>query len=338
MARELKVAIEVSLFERRAPGLYHNTAVIIGSDGEIRGLYRKMHIPDDPLYFEKYYFTPGDLGFKSFDFGRGLSRDAGLLGSVVSGGRAADRAAGSKRALLSHRHRLASGGKRRVGSGAVRCLVHHSAGARHRQRSLCRRGQSRWPRDGQHSRQRGEGAGLDFWGGSFLADPFGRIIAKASHDKEEILMGTVDVKLQEEIRRNWPFLRDRRIDAYGPITAEIRKVDDAPRTAASTRQRALATACPPSGSRNGPPGWPGRIIAAIGRESFEPIPYVYAEIVRHLARAARVELIVNDAEAEAGAREYIDACQCIASPGSAHQLSPAGPPIADGCATPAQSS
>ena len=121
-----------------------------------------------------------------------------------------------------------------------------------------------------------QGAGLDFWGGSFLADPFGRIIAQASHDKEEILLGTVDVKLQEEIRRNWPFLRDRRIDAYGPITAEVWKVDDAQEIAAASPhragyrmpaewepQRATWLAWPHNRT-----DWPGK---------FQPIPYVYAE-------------------------------------------------------------
>jgi N-carbamoylputrescine amidase len=223
LARELHVAIEVSLFERRAPGLYHNTAVIIGGDGEIRGLYRKMHIPDDPLYYEKYYFTPGDLGFKSFDLEEGsvgtlvcwdqwypeAARLTALQGANVIfyptaiGWHPAEReewGAAQYEAwfTIQRSHAIANG----VYVGAVNRVGHETGNVRGNQ---------------------GKGAGLDFWGGSFLADPFGRIIAKASHDKEEILVGTVDVKLQEEIRRNWPFLRDRRIDAYGPITQRFGK-------------------------------------------------------------------------------------------------------------------
>jgi N-carbamoylputrescine amidase len=218
VARELKVAVEVSLFERRAPGLYHNTAVVIGSDGEIRGIYRKMHIPDDPLYYEKYYFTPGDLGFKSFELEEGSvgtlvcwdqwfpegARLTALLGANVIfyptaiGWHPAEKEEWGEAQYeawftIQRAHAIANG----VFVGAVNRVGHETGNIRGNE---------------------AKGAGLDFWGGSFLADPFGRIIAKASHDKEEILVGTVDVKLQEEIRRNWPFLRDRRIDAYGGIT------------------------------------------------------------------------------------------------------------------------
>jgi N-carbamoylputrescine amidase len=223
MARELRVAIEISLFERRAPGLYHNTAVVIGSDGEIRGIYRKMHIPDDPLYYEKYYFTPGDLGFKSFDLEEGSigtlvcwdqwypegARLTALQGANVIfyptaiGWHPAEKeewgaAQYDAWMTIQRGHAIANG----VYVGAVNRVGHETGNIRGNQV---------------------KGAGLDFWGGSFLADPFGRIIARASHDKEEILIGTVNVKLQEEIRRNWPFLRDRRIDAYGPITQRYGK-------------------------------------------------------------------------------------------------------------------
>ena len=223
VARELKVAIVVSLFERRAPGLYHNTAVVIGSNGEIRGMYRKMHIPDDPLYYEKYYFTPGDLGFKSFDLEEGSvgtlvcwdqwypegARLTALQGANVLfyptaiGWHPAEKeewGAAQYEAwfTIQRAHAIANG----VFVGAVNRVGHETGNIRGNQVA---------------------GAGLDFWGGSFLSDPFGRIIAQASHDKEEILLGTVDVKLQEEIRRNWPFLRDRRIDAYAPITQRYGK-------------------------------------------------------------------------------------------------------------------
>ena len=223
LARELHVAVVVSLFERRAPGLYHNTAVIIGSDGEIRGIYRKMHIPDDPLYYEKYYFTLGDLGFKSFDLEEGsvgtlvcwdqwypegarLTALAGaniILYPTAIGWHPAEKqewgaAQYDAWFTIQRSHAIANG----VFVGAVNRVGHETGNVRGNQVS---------------------GAGLDFWGGSFLAAPFGRILAQASHDKEEILLGTVDVKLQEEIRRNWPFLRDRRIDAYGPITQRFGK-------------------------------------------------------------------------------------------------------------------
>jgi len=223
VARELKVAIEVSLFERRAPGLYHNTAVVIGSDGEIRGIYRKMHIPDDPLYYEKYYFAPGDLGFKSFELEEGSigtlvcwdqwypegARLTALQGANIIfyptaiGWHPAEKAEwGAAQydawSTIQRSHAIANG----VYVGAVNRVGHESGNIRGNEV---------------------KGAGLDFWGGSFLADPFGRVIAKASHDKEEILIGTVDPHLQEEIRRNWPFLRDRRIDSYGPITERFGK-------------------------------------------------------------------------------------------------------------------
>ena len=155
---------------------------------------------------------------------------------------------------------------------------------------------------------RAEGPGIEFWGGSFLADPFGRIIAKASHDKEEILIGEIDLALIEDTRRNWPFLRDRRIDAYAPITrrfldpvsADPRQKTARAQVAVTDRRRAnWATACPPSGSRHeatwlawphNPEDWPGK---------FQPIPWLYAEIVRLLAARERVHILVDDRESRA---------------------------------------
>jgi len=217
-ARLARVAIVASLFERRAPGLYHNTAVTLNSDGALISVYRKMHIPDDPLYYEKYYFTPGDLGFKAVDtaFGRiGTlvcwdqwypegARITALQGAEVLfyptaiGWHPAEKAEFGEAQYdawqtIQRSHAIANGvyvaGVNRVG-------VEH----------------------GDIEGNRAEGAGLEFWGGSFLADPFGRVIAKAAHNKEEILIGEMDLGLIEETRRNWPFLRDRRIDAYAPIT------------------------------------------------------------------------------------------------------------------------
>lgn len=218
LAGELKIVLELSLFERRAPGLYHNTAVILDTDGEIHGIYRKMHIPDDPLYYEKYYFTPGDLGFQSFDLEVGNvgtlvcwdqwypegARLTALQGANVIfyptaiGWHPAEKeewgtAQYEAWFTIQRAHAVANG----VYVGAVNRVGLETGNVRGNQVP---------------------GAGLEFWGGSFIADPFGRILAKASHDKEEILVATVDPKLQEEVRRNWPFLRDRRIDAYADIT------------------------------------------------------------------------------------------------------------------------
>jgi len=217
IAREEKVVIIASLFERRAAGLYHNTAAILQKDGTIAGLYRKMHIPDDPLYYEKFYFTPGDLGFKAFDTAVGKigtlvcwdqwypegARITALQGANVLfyptaiGWHPAEKeefgaAQYDAWQTIQRAHAIANG----VYVGSV-----NRVGEEH----------------GDVRGNRVEGAGLQFWGGSFIADPFGRIVAKASHDKEEILIAEVNLRLLEDTRRNWPFLRDRRIDAYQPI-------------------------------------------------------------------------------------------------------------------------
>ncbi len=222
LARELRVTIVVSLFERRAPGLYHNTAAVVGPDGTLLGIYRKMHIPDDPLYYEKYYFTPGDLGYKVFDAPQGAklgtlvcwdqwypegARLTALQGAHVLfyptaiGWHPAEKAEWGKPQhdawkTIQRAHGIANG----VYVGVVNRVGHETGNIRGNE---------------------AKGAGLEFWGGSFLCDPFGRVIAEASHDKEEILLGEVDPKLMEEIRRNWPFLRDRRIDSYAAITKRM---------------------------------------------------------------------------------------------------------------------
>ena len=136
-AKQNGVVLIASLFEKRAPGIYHNTAAIFDSNGALAGLYRKMHIPDDPLYYEKFYFTPGDLGFRALDTSCGPSGHAGLLGSMVSRGRAADGAAGGIGAVLSDGDRLASFGESGVWRGAARCMAHDSAGSCDCQWSLC---------------------------------------------------------------------------------------------------------------------------------------------------------------------------------------------------------
>jgi N-carbamoylputrescine amidase len=218
LAREAGIVIVASLFERRAPGLYHNTAVTLGADGAIASIYRKMHIPDDPLYYEKYYFAPGDLGFKAVDtaFGRvGTlvcwdqwypegARLTALQGAEVLfyptaiGWHPAEKdefgaAQYDAWRTIQRSHAIANG---------VYVAAVNRVGKEH----------------GDILGNRAEGPGLEFWGGSFIADPFGRVIAKASHENEEILVAEVDLRLLEDTRRNWPFLRDRRIDAYGPVT------------------------------------------------------------------------------------------------------------------------
>ena len=215
-AVEAKAVVVASIFEKRAPGLYHNTAVLIGSDGSIKGLYRKMHIPDDPLYYEKYYFTPGDLGFKAFDteFGRvGTlvcwdqwypegARLTALKGAQVLfyptaiGWHPAEKYGTAQHdawRTIQRSHAIANGV-----FVAVANRVGHETG--------------------NIGGNEAKGAGLDFWGGSFLADPFGRLLAEASHDREQILCAEVNLGEIDEIRRNWPFLRDRRIESYAGIT------------------------------------------------------------------------------------------------------------------------
>lgn len=221
LAKQLHIVLIASLFEKRAPGVYHNTAAIFDTDGKLSGLYRKMHIPDDPLYYEKFYFTPGDLGFRAFDTGVGRlgtlvcwdqwypegARLTALQGAVVLfyptaiGWHPAEKAEFGKAQhdawrTIQRAHAIANG---------VYVAVVNRVGFE----------------TGNIRGKSATGAGLEFWGGSFLCDPFGRVVAEASHDKEEILVGEVDLHVLEDIRRNWPFLRDRRIDSYAPITSRL---------------------------------------------------------------------------------------------------------------------
>jgi len=219
VAREAKVSIIASVFEKRARGLYHNTAALIESDGTLKGIYRKMHIPDDPLYYEKFYFTPGDLGFKAFDMSVGKvgtlvcwdqwypegARLTALQGANVLfyptaiGWHPAEKeqygaAQHDAWRTIQRAHAIANG----VFVAVVNRVGHENGNVR--------------------GNVAPAGQGLEFWGGSFLADPFGRVLAEASHDKEEILIGEVNLRELEDIRRNWPFLRDRRIESYNGIT------------------------------------------------------------------------------------------------------------------------
>lgn len=205
------VAVVASLFERRAAGLYHNTAVVIDADGSLVGRYRKMHIPDDPLYYEKFYFTPGDLGFQSFRAGGAeigtlvcwdqwfpeAARLTALAGAQIlfyptaigwqfDEGDATDAAQHDAWETVQRAHAIANG---------VFVVAVNRVGA--------------------------EGD-IRFWGQSFVADPSGRVLARASADDEATLVVDCDLAQVERVRRDWPFLRDRRIDAYGDITRRLR--------------------------------------------------------------------------------------------------------------------
>jgi N-carbamoylputrescine amidase len=230
IAREQNIVIIASLFERRAAGLYHNTAAILDPKAtavdNIAGIYRKMHIPDDPLYYEKFYFTPGDLGFKAMKTSHGdigtlvcwdqwypeAARITSLMGAntlfypTAIGWHPSEKeeygeAQYSAWQTMQRAHAISNG----VFVGAVNRVGFEHGDVVH---------------DGV-TMKGPEGAGLEFWGGSFIADPFGRVIAQASHDQEEILTAEIDLKLLEDTRRNWPFLRDRRIDAYQGITSRF---------------------------------------------------------------------------------------------------------------------
>ena len=215
VAARCGVAIVASLFERRAEGLYHNTAVSLDASGRIASLYRKMHIPDDPLYYEKYYFAPGDTGFPSVALGPArvstlvcwdqwfpeAARLAALGGAQIlcyptaigwqfDEGPEVDRAQHDAWETAQRAHAIANGvfvvAVNRVGrEGAVR-----------------------------------------FWGQSFVADPFGRVLARASAEEEEVLVVDCDLAEIERVRRLWPFLRDRRIDAYGDLVRRYRDGDE----------------------------------------------------------------------------------------------------------------
>jgi len=210
VARQKKIVILASLFERRAAGVYHNTAVVIDADGRIAGKYRKMHIPDDPLYYEKFYFTPGDLGFQTHN------TKYGKVGALVCWDQWFPEAA---------RLTALSGAEFILYPTAIGWLpdeneemneAQHSAWETIQRAHAIANGVyvvvvNRVGREGK----------LNFWGQSFVADPFGRIIAKASADKEEVLVVDCDLGKIEETRQNWPFLRDRRIDFYTPLSSRF---------------------------------------------------------------------------------------------------------------------
>jgi len=223
VAAESGVHLVASLFEHRAEGLYHNTAVVIDAEGHVVGRYRKMHIPDDPLYYEKFYFTPGDLGFRSF------ATEAGRLGVLVcwdqwfpeaaratalagaellfyptsigwqfEEGDEIDRAQLDAWQTIQRAHAIANGifviAVNRVGDEALE----------------------------------GAGSGIRFWGSSFVCDPFGRVLATAPSDEEAVMVVECDLGAIERVRRDWPFLRDRRVDAYQGLSARFLDAGSAP--------------------------------------------------------------------------------------------------------------
>jgi N-carbamoylputrescine amidase len=221
VAKQLRIVLIASLFEKRAPGVYHNTAVMIDADGSVRGIYRKMHIPDDPLYYEKYYFTPGDLGFKAFDTAVGRVGTLVCWDQWYPEGARLTALQGAQvlfypTAIGWHPDEKAQYGEAQYDAWETIQRAHAIANGVY-VAVVNRVGFEQ----GDIRGNKAQGKGLEFWGGSFIADPFGRVIAKGSHDKEEILIAEVDSRVLEDTRRNWPFLRDRRIDAYAPITSRM---------------------------------------------------------------------------------------------------------------------
>ena len=210
LARELKVVIVASLFERRAPGLYHNTAVVLEADGSLAGCYRKMHIPDDPGFYEKFYFTPGDLGF------RPIATSVGRLGVLVCWDQWFPEAA-----RLSALH----GADLLLYPTAIGWDPGDEADEQARQRDAWITIQRAHAvanglpvvvanRTGFEADPSGQGRGIQFWGSSFAAGPQGELLAMAPTDAPEVLIQTLDLARSEAVRRIWPYLRDRRIDAY----------------------------------------------------------------------------------------------------------------------------
>ena len=214
LAQARGVVIIASLFERRAPGLYHNTAVVIDADGSLLGRYRKMHIPDDPLYYEKFYFTPGDLGFRTWHtrYARigvlicwdqwypEAARLTALQGAEILFYPTAIGWHPAEKASLGEQQHASWETVQRGHAIANGCYL--AAPNRIGHEKLC-------------------GEGIQFWGQSFVAGPSGEVLARASVDREELLVVPIDLAKVESTRTHWPFLRDRRIDAYGDLTRRL---------------------------------------------------------------------------------------------------------------------
>jgi len=216
VAKDCGIAIVAPIFERRARGLYHNSIVMLASDGQIAGLYRKMHIPDDPAYYEKFYFTPGDLGFRAFD------TSFGKIGTLICWDQWYPEAARLTAlqgadvifyptAIGWHPHEKDQFGAAQREAWKTIQKSHAIANGVY-VAAVNRIG---------HERHAPDAAGIEFWGSSFICDPFGVVIAEASVDREEVLMAEIDPGRIEDVRRNWPFLRDRRVDSYSGIEARF---------------------------------------------------------------------------------------------------------------------
>jgi N-carbamoylputrescine amidase len=213
-AKRNKVVVVGSLFEKRMPGVYHNTATVYDADGGLMGLYRKMHIPDDPLYFEKYYFTPGDTGWKVF------ATKPAKVGTLVCWDQwypeAARLTALQGAEVIFYPTAIGWHPKEKAEYGEAQ---HSAWGTVMRGHAIANgtyvAAVNRVGHEGP------AGGGLEFWGASFVSDPFGRVVKRAGHDEEELLVVTCDRRLMEDVRRNWPFFRDRRIDAYAGITKRV---------------------------------------------------------------------------------------------------------------------
>ena len=214
LAREREVVVIASLFERRAPGVYHNSAAVIDADGSLLGIYRKMHIPDDPLYYEKFYFTPGDLGFRAWhtryakigvlicwdQWYPEAARLTALQGAEVLFYPTAIGWHPKEKATLGQRQHAAWETVQRSHAVANGCYV-------------------ATPNRVGHEKLAGDG--IEFWGQSFVAGPMGQVLAKASATGEETLVVALDLNQLDDTRTHWPFLRDRRIDAYADLTKRL---------------------------------------------------------------------------------------------------------------------
>ncbi|MGH9356394.1 MAG: nitrilase-related carbon-nitrogen hydrolase, partial [Terriglobia bacterium] len=221
IARECGVVIITSVFERRAAGVYHNTAVVLDATGRLAGLYRKMHIPDDPAYYEKFYFTPGDLGFLAFDTAAGRIAplicwdqwypEAARL-AVLRGAQALF----YPTAIGWHPHEKQAHGAEQLDAWRTIQRAHCIANGVYA--TVANRVGAERPAESD--------TGIEFWGSSFISDPFGVVLAQASTDREEVLIAEMDAARLEDVRRNWPFLRDRRVDAYEGISRRF--LDDEP--------------------------------------------------------------------------------------------------------------
>lgn len=218
LAKECGVVLVTSLFERRAPGLYHNTAVVYEKDGSVAGKYRKMHIPDDPAYYEKFYFTPGDIGFQP------IQTSVGKLGVLVCWDQWYPEAA---------RLMALAGAEMLIYPTAIGVAAADTPDEQERQRQAwitVQRGHAvanglpvvSVNRVGFESDPSGATPGIDFWGSSFVAGPQGEFLYQAPQHEESEAVVDIDLKRSEQVRRWWPFLRDRRIDAYGDLTKRFR--------------------------------------------------------------------------------------------------------------------